>query len=213
MAPPFLGRAFPCPRRSYRHEEARASELPQPGIEVWVLGGTFEYIPTRLMSNHAQWDSQWFYLRNDEGLLPPYTGQLITARPLHWRYDITMEQQPQLRPLLGALQRLREEGLTIALVLLVVHPRRVLLLMAHPLRMYEMSPRAMSRDLEVCRMSSEALPNKVVAARVRAVISSAFQVEDVNLFPMKTKAGYIAMLSIPSNRVSSRGIPSPVFHI
>ena len=39
-----------------------------------------EYIPTRLMSNHAQWDSQWFYLRNDDNLLPAYTGQLVTKR-------------------------------------------------------------------------------------------------------------------------------------
>ena len=33
-----------------------------------------EYILIRLTSNHAQWDSQWFYLRNDDDLFPPIPG-------------------------------------------------------------------------------------------------------------------------------------------
>jgi hypothetical protein len=36
-----------------------------------------EYIPNRLMSNHAQWHSRWFYLRNNDSLFPAYTGQLV----------------------------------------------------------------------------------------------------------------------------------------
>ena len=39
------------------------------------------YIPTGLMSNHTQWDSQWFYLRNVDGLFPAYTGRLRKACP------------------------------------------------------------------------------------------------------------------------------------
>jgi len=42
-----------------------------------------EYIPVGLTSNHAGWDSQWFYLRNDDDLLPAYTGRLISKRPGH----------------------------------------------------------------------------------------------------------------------------------
>jgi hypothetical protein len=42
-----------------------------------------EYIPVGLTSNHAGWDSQWFYLRNDDDLLPVYTGCLISERPAH----------------------------------------------------------------------------------------------------------------------------------
>jgi hypothetical protein len=34
-----------------------------------------EYIPVGLTSNHAGWDSQWFYLWNDDDLLPAYTGR------------------------------------------------------------------------------------------------------------------------------------------
>ena len=40
-----------------------------------------EYIPIGLTSNHAQWDSQWFYLCNDDDLFPTYTGRLISERP------------------------------------------------------------------------------------------------------------------------------------
>jgi len=29
-----------------------------------------EYVPVGLSTNHAGWDSQWFYLRNDDNLLP-----------------------------------------------------------------------------------------------------------------------------------------------
>ena len=39
-----------------------------------------EYIPVGLTSNHAQWDSQWFYLRNDDDLFLDYTGSLISER-------------------------------------------------------------------------------------------------------------------------------------
>ena len=37
-----------------------------------------EYIPVGLTSNHARWDSQWFYLRNDDDILPAHTGRLIS---------------------------------------------------------------------------------------------------------------------------------------
>jgi len=33
-----------------------------------------KYIPVGLMSNHAGWDSQWFYLRNDDDLLRSTLG-------------------------------------------------------------------------------------------------------------------------------------------
>ena len=47
-----------------------------------------EYIPVGLTSNHAGWDSQWFYLWNDDDLLPAYTGRLILEHPDHWRYGV-----------------------------------------------------------------------------------------------------------------------------
>ena len=80
-----------------------------------------EYIPTGLTSNHAKWDSQWFYLRNDDSLFPTYTGRLIKERPNNWNYDVTKTHQARLRPLLKALRHLREAGLTAALILSAVH--------------------------------------------------------------------------------------------
>jgi len=99
-----------------------------------------EYIPVGLSTNHAGSDSQWFYLRNDDDLLPAYTGRLITERPENWTYDVVQVHQSRLDPLLDAMKKLRLEGLTAALVLSVVHHRRVLPLMSRPLRMDEMGP-------------------------------------------------------------------------
>jgi len=70
--------------------------------------------------------------------------------------------------------------------------------MAHPQRMDEMGLRAASRDLDACRMSKEVLPNEEVAIRVRVAISGAFQVEDVNAFPMKLEMGCLNVVSISS---------------
>jgi hypothetical protein len=85
-----------------------------------------------------------------------------------------MKHQPQLWPLLGALKRLRQEGLSAALVLLAIHHRWVLPLMARPLRMDEMCPRATPEHLNVCHMSREALLDEEIVTRVRAIIAGAF---------------------------------------
>ena len=57
-----------------------------------------EYIPVRLSMNHAGWDSRWFYLRNDDDLLPAYTGRLITERPVNWTYGVIQVHQSRLDP-------------------------------------------------------------------------------------------------------------------
>jgi hypothetical protein len=92
------------------------------------------------------------------------------------------------------MKKLRSEGLTAALVLSAVHHRRILPLMSRPLRMDEMAPGALSRDLEACRMSSEAPANDEVAALVRAAIAGDFKPEHVNGFPMRPDAGSIDLV-------------------
>lgn len=131
-------------------------------------------------------------------------------RPNNWKYGVIQNHQPQLRPLLHALKRLRGEGLTSALVLSAVHHRRVLLLISRPLRMGEMSPHALSRDLEVCQMSNEALPDEEVAARVMAAVSGDFEPDSVNSFPMKPDNGYFDLVS-PSSCDLSILIFSSIF--
>jgi len=153
-----------------------------------------EYIPVGLSTNHAGWDSQWFYLRNDDDLLPAYTGRLFTERSVNWTYGVVQVHQSRLDRLLDALKKLRLEGLSAALVLSAVHHRRVLPLMSRPLRMDEMGPGTSSRDLEACRMSNEALMDDEVAARVRAAIAGNFKPEHVNGFPMRPDAGSIDLV-------------------
>jgi len=147
-----------------------------------------------LSTNQAGWDSQWFYLWNDDDLLPAYTGRLITERPENWTYGVVQVHQSRLDPLLDALKKLRLEGLSATLVLSAVHRRRVLPQMSRPLRMDEMGPGVSSRDLEACRMSNEALADDEAAARVRAAVSGEFKPEHVNGFPMRPDAGSIDLV-------------------
>jgi len=154
-----------------------------------------EYIPVGLSTNHAGWDSQWFYLRNNDDLLPAYTGCLITERLENCTYGVVQVHQSRLDPLLDVMKKLRSEGLTAALVLSAVHHRRVLPLMSRSLRMDEMAPGASSQDLEACRMSSEAPANDEVAAWVRAAIVGDFKPEHVNGFPMRPDVGSVDLVS------------------
>jgi len=154
-----------------------------------------EYIPVGLTSNHAGWDSQWFYLQNDDDLLPTYTGRLISERPDHWRYGIVQASQSRLDPILDALKKLHEEGLTATLVLSAVHHRRVLPLMSRPLRLDEMGSGASSRVLEACQTSNEAPADDEVDARVRAAVAGHFKSEHVNGFPMRPDHGSIDLVS------------------
>ena len=133
-----------------------------------------EYTPIGLTSNHAQCDSQLFYLRNDDGLFSAYTGGMISECLENWNYSVVKTLQARLRPLLDALKRLRGEGLTVTLVLSAVHHRRVLPLMSRLLRLDEMGPHVPLQDLEACRMSNEALLEEEVAARVRAGVACDF---------------------------------------
>ena len=49
-------------------------------------------------------------------------------------------------------------------------------------------------------MSNEALPDEEVTARVRAAVSSDFQLELVNSFPMKPYEGYFDLVSPSTHR-------------
>ena len=143
-----------------------------------------EYIPVGLTSNHTQWDSQWFYLQNNDDLFPDYTEHLISERPDNWNYGVVKTLQSRLYPILDATFDLS-----------TVHHRQVLSLMSRPLRMDEMGPGVSSRDLEACRMSNEAPADEGVAARVRSAIAGDFQPEHINVFPMKPDEGSIDLVS------------------
>jgi hypothetical protein len=154
-----------------------------------------DYIPTVLMSNHAGWDAQWFYIRNDGGLFPPYTGRVITERPAHWPHGVAQGLQARLDPLLAALRRLREEEVTAGVVISAFHRRRVLPLMERPLRLDQMGPDAPPELLARCRMSAGELTPEEITARVKAAIAGAFESGDVNRVPMLPEGGHLDLVS------------------
>jgi hypothetical protein len=51
------------------------------------------------------------------------------SREDNWTYNVIEEDKPKLQPLLDALRRLRQRGLTAGMVAAAFHHRRVLPLM------------------------------------------------------------------------------------
>jgi hypothetical protein len=62
-------------------------------------------------------------------------GRVVTKRPPKWRWGAPDPEQPKLLPLLDALKRLRDGGLTAVGVVAAFHWRRVLPLMVWRLRL------------------------------------------------------------------------------
>jgi hypothetical protein len=102
-----------------------------------------DYIPCTMTTNNAGWERGWFYLRNAEPGLPPYTGLVLRERPNSWSHGVSPAQhQRRLDSLLAALRNLAGRGLTAATVLAFLHHRRVVPLMERSLRIFEMTETA-----------------------------------------------------------------------
>ena len=127
------------------------------------------YILTQLTSSNRRWYNSWFYLCNDDGGLPPYTGRVVESQPERWRYGVPMADRPKLQPLLEGLERLRGHGLTAAMVVAAFHHRRVLPLMARRRRLFEMRP---GEPNEGIRMSSSALSDEEILRRVGETVEA-----------------------------------------
>ena len=130
-------------------------------------GRAQQYIPASLVSSNKGWQNRWFYLRNDDGMLPSISQRVVTAAGNNWRWGATREKQEMLQPILHALQKLRDEGLTAAGVVAAIHRRRVLPLAERRLRLLEMKPGV---DLEGSRMSSTSLSVDDLLKRVRNTV-------------------------------------------
>jgi hypothetical protein len=87
------------------------------------------YIPVWLISSNSGWHDGWFYLRNDDDRLPKFSDRVLMSRGDNWSYGVVEDDKPKLQPLLDALRRLRQRGLTAGMVVAVFHRRRVLPLM------------------------------------------------------------------------------------
>jgi hypothetical protein len=82
------------------------------------------------------------------------------AREENWTYGVVEDDKPKLQPLLDALRRLRQRGLTAGMVAAAFHRQRALPLMQRRLWLDEMTPGA---SLEGSQMSHQSLPLDEVA--------------------------------------------------
>jgi hypothetical protein len=144
--------------------------------------------------SNSGWHDRWFYLRNNDDRLPKFSSRVLMSREDNWSYGVVEEEQPKLQPLLDALRRLRQRGLTAGMVVAAFHRRRVLLLMQRRLRIDEMTPGVL---LEGSRMSHETLPLDEVARRARWMVGS-FKQEDIDKVPMRPNQGFEPLASVVS---------------
>jgi hypothetical protein len=98
------------------------------------------YILAQLILPNSGWHDSWFYLRNDDSRLPRFSGQVLMSHKENWSYGVIKEDKPKLQPLLDALRKLPQHGLTAGMVATAFHRRRVLPLMQRQLRLDEMTP-------------------------------------------------------------------------
>jgi hypothetical protein len=54
-------------------------------------GQASQYIPASLVSSNKRWQNRWFYLQNDDGMLPPFSQRVVTAADDNWRWGATRE--------------------------------------------------------------------------------------------------------------------------
>jgi hypothetical protein len=59
------------------------------GLTLQLQGSRNDlYIPCKMTTNNSEWDRGWFYLRNDDGWLPAYTGEVLLEKPDAWSYGV-----------------------------------------------------------------------------------------------------------------------------
>jgi hypothetical protein len=153
-----------------------------------------QYIPAILVSSNKGWQRRWFYLRNDDGRLPLFSQRVVTAAGSNWRYGAPRERQENLQPLLEALEKLREGGLTAAWVVATIHRRRVLPLTERQLLLSKMTPGV---DLEGSQMSSVPLPADDLHRRVAGTVWR-LDVGALIQLPMCPERGCMSLVSVRS---------------
>ena len=106
----------------------------------------------------------------------------MESQPEKWRYGVARDDQPKLRPLLDALERLRGRALTAAVVVAAFHRRRVLPLMARRQRLFEMTP---DEPIDGIRLSAVALSDEEILRRVRETVEARLRSSGLTPFPMR----------------------------
>jgi hypothetical protein len=156
------------------------------------------YIPCTMTSNNAEWEREWFYLRNDEPGLPPWTGKVVKEKADSWWHGLSPSSR-QVR-LASVLKALADAGLTAALVLANLHHRRIVPLMERRLRIFEMHEEADPVALAQSRLLPDQLLQEYATTRARRAVNlSAMRVDDTMLW---------AFTRLPEGPLVSR-VPTP----
>lgn len=108
----------------------------------------------------------------------------------HSRWGPPWELQTHLRPLLDALWRLWDRGLTAVGVVAAFYRRRVLLLIEHRLRLDEMTSNA---SVESSRMASAALSTDELLWQVKGTVGRTDYSSPV---PMHPDQGYVSLVRL-----------------
>jgi hypothetical protein len=130
-----------------------------------------EYIPCTMTSNNSDWERGWFYLRNAEPGLPPYTSKVLRERAASWYHGVSPpSHQAWLDSLVAALKRLADRGLTAGCVLANLHHRRIVPLMERRHRIFEMSEDADPVALAESQLLRDPFPRSYAATQARRTI-------------------------------------------
>jgi hypothetical protein len=151
-----------------------------------------QYIPATLVSSNKGWQRRWFYLRNDDGRLPLFSQRVVAAAGTNWRWGAMRKKQEKLQPLLDALQKLRDDGLTAAGVIAAFHRRRVLPLAERWLPLSEMK---LGVDLEGSQMSSASLSADDLRRRVAGTVGR-LDAGALTHPVMRPERGYVSLVSV-----------------
>jgi hypothetical protein len=119
---------------------------------------------------------------------------VVTAACSNWRWGATREKQEKLQPLLEALQRLRDGGLTAAGVVAAIHRRRVLPLVERRLPLSEMKPGV---DLEGSQAFSASLSAGDLLRRVVGTVGR-LDAGALTQPVMRPERGYVSLVSVRS---------------
>ena len=98
-----------------------------------------------------------------------------------------------------ALGKLRDHGLSAAVVVAAFHRRRVLPLMARRRRLFEMTP---GDSIVGVKMSAFALTDDETLRRVRETVDGKPKIDDLTPFPMRPSRGYVSLVSWMLSRLS-----------
>jgi hypothetical protein len=155
------------------------------------------YIPCTMTSNNTVWERGWFYLRNDEPGLSPWTGKVVREKADSWWHGVSLSsRQDRLDSALNALKALADAGLTAASVLANLHHRWIVPLMERRLCIFEMA-------LEQTRLLPDLFSREYAATRARRAINlKAMRTDDTALwaFTMLPEGPLVSRVSFFSPR-------------